>query len=175
MGKNIEKAVKLYSGDRPFDLFVEKLDMNLEKLNSIYAEISDLFIQAGIPDCEKLPDSNSEKAKFASLFKKLNDYLEAARVQGFVWEKSIYSFGEGDDKKTLRVAFNENEYLILAQRYKELFNGDGGGGGIPDEIPYPIDGNLTEINTGRIDREYMDSRFEKYLKALNLGDEKEKQ
>ncbi|WP_422479697.1 type I restriction endonuclease subunit R [Pleomorphochaeta sp. DL1XJH-081] len=175
MEKSIEKAVKLYSGDRPFDLFVEKLDKNLEKLNSIYAEISDLFIQARIPDREKLPDSNSEKAKFASLFKKLNDYLEAARVQGFVWEKSMYTFGEGDDKRAIKMAFDENEYLILAQRYKELFNGDGGGGTNPDDIPYPIDGNLTEIDTGRIDREYMDSRFEKYLKALNLGDENEKQ
>jgi type I restriction enzyme R subunit len=175
MEKNIEKAVKLYSGDRPFDLFVEKLDKNLEKLNSIHTEISDLFVQAGIPDREKLPNDNSEKAKFASLFKKLNDYLEAARVQGFVWEKSSYSFGEGDEKNTIVVAFDENEYLILAQRYKELFNGDGGGGGNPEDVPYPIDGNLTEIDTGRIDREYMDSRFEKYLKALNLGDEKETQ
>jgi type I restriction enzyme R subunit len=175
MEKNIEKAVKLYSGDRPFDLFVEKLDKNLEKLKSIYAEISDLFTQAGIPDREKLPDNNSEKAKFASLFKKLNDYLEAARVQGFVWEKSMYSFGEGNDKITIEVAFGENEFLILAQRYKELFNGDGGGGANPDDVPYPIDGNLTEIDTGRIDSEYMDSRFEKYLKALNLGDEIEKQ
>jgi type I restriction enzyme R subunit len=173
MEKNIEKAVKLYSGDRPFDLFVEKLDKNLEKLNSIYTEISDLFIQAGIPDREKLPDANSEKGKFASLFKKLNDYLEAARVQGFEWGKSSYSFGEGDEKNIIYVAFDENEYLILAQRYKELFN--GGGTEAPGaDVPYAIDGNLTEIDTGRIDREYMDSRFEKYLKALNLGDEQEK-
>jgi type I restriction enzyme R subunit len=175
MEKNIEKAVKLYSGDRPFDLFVEKLDKNLEKLNSIYAEISDLFIQAGIPDREKLPDDNSEKGKFASLFKGLNDYLEATRVQGFVWEKSDYSFGDGENKKTIIVTFDENAYLILAQRYKELFNVIDVGPEAPDDIPYPIDGNLTEIDTGRIDKEYMDSRFEKYLKALDLGDEEERQ
>jgi type I restriction enzyme R subunit len=175
MEKNIEKAVKLYSGDRPFDLFVEKLDKNLEKLNSIYTEISDLFLQAGIPDREKLPDDNSEKGKFASLFKNLNDYLEATRVQGFIWEKPEYSFGEGEAKKTILVAFDENAYLILAQRYKELFNGNGEGSETPVDVPYAIDGNLTEIDTGRIDREYMDSRFEKYLKALNLGDEVEKQ
>ncbi|MGH0052366.1 MAG: type I restriction endonuclease subunit R, partial [Sphaerochaetaceae bacterium] len=173
MEKNIEKAVKLYSGDRPFDLFVEKLDKNLEKMNSIYVEISGLFIQAGLPDREKLPESDAEKAKFASLFKKLNDYLEAARVQGFTWEESIYKFGEWDDQKTVEMAFDENEYLILAQRYKELFTepGEGGSG----DIPYAIDGNLTEIDTGKIDKDYMDSRFNKYLKALDLGDETEKQ
>ncbi|WP_320129597.1 HsdR family type I site-specific deoxyribonuclease [uncultured Sphaerochaeta sp.] len=175
MEKNIEKAVKLYSGDRPFDLFVEKLDKNLENLNLIYAEITDLFTQAGIPDREKLPADNSEKGKFASLFKDLNDYLEAARVQGFVWEKTNYSFGEGEEKKTIVISFEENEYLILAQRYKELFSDSDGKSETPDEVPFAIDGNLTEIDTGRIDREYMDSRFEKYLKALNLGDEEEKQ
>jgi type I restriction enzyme R subunit len=173
MEQNIEKAVKLYSGDRPYDLFVEKLDKNLERLNSIYSEISDLFIQAGIPDREILPDDNSEKGKFASLFKELNDYLEASRVQGFTWENSIYAFGQGDEKKTIVVAFDENTYLILAQRYKELFSGGGAGG--PQDVPYPIDGNLTEIDTGKIDSAYMDSRFEKYLKALNLGDKQEMQ
>ena len=174
MEQNIEKAVKLYSGDRPFDLFVEKLDKNLVKMNSIYVEISDLFDQAGLPDREKLPEDNAEKAKFALLFKKLNDYLEAARVQGFVWEKSNYLFEDGDEKNIIGVAFDENEYLILAQRYKELFNGNGGSEA-PGDVPYAIDGNLTEIDTGRIDSEYMDSRFEKYLKALDLGDELEKQ
>ncbi len=175
MEKNIEKAVKLYSGDRPIDLFVEKLDRNLEKMNSVYDEISELFIQAGSPDRERLPDDNSERGKFASLFKKLNDYLEAARVQGFKWEKASYEFGEGEYKKTINMAFDENEYLILVQRYKELFNGGGGDGDDPGDVPYPIDGNLTEIDTGKIDKDYMDSRFEKYLKALNLGDEEEKQ
>jgi type I restriction enzyme R subunit len=83
-------------------------------------------------------------------------------------------FEDGDEKSTIVVAFNENEYLILAQRYKELFNGNGGSEA-PGDVPYAIDGNLTEIDTGRIDSEYMDSRFEKYLKALDLGDELEKQ
>ena len=174
MEKDIEKAVKLYSGDRPFGLFVEKLDKNLEKMNSIYMEISDLFIRAGIPDREKLPESTAEKAKFASLFKELNDYMEAARVQGYVWDKFCYSFGEGDERKTIVLTFDKNEYLILAQRYKELFI-EGGGPETPGEIPYAIDGNLTEIDTDRIDREYMDSRFEKYLRALNQGDAEEKQ
>jgi len=175
MEKNIYKAVKAYSGDRPIDLFVEKLDKNLEKMNSVYDEISELFIQAGIPDHEKLPDDNSEKGKFALLFKQLNDSLEAARVQGFKWDYTTYQFGGGKTKKTVDMVFDENAYLILAQRYKEIFsNGDGKGDSLED-IPYPIDGNLTEIDTCAIDNEYMNSRFDKYLKMINQGDKEELQ
>ncbi|MDD2217975.1 MAG: hypothetical protein PHX63_06045 [Eubacteriales bacterium] len=66
------------------------------------------------------------------------------------------------------MAFDENAYLILALRYKELFT-EGGGGGIGD-IPFDIDGHLVAIDTGRIDTNYMNSRFEKYLKVLQQDD-----
>lgn len=36
---------------------------------------------------------------------------------------------------------------------KELFSNQGLGGG-DDDVPYDIDTHLTEINTGRIDRDY---------------------
>jgi len=39
MEQNIIKAVKLYSGDRPFGLFVERLDINLTKMNQIFEDI----------------------------------------------------------------------------------------------------------------------------------------
>lgn len=61
-------------------------------------------------------------------------------------------------------------YLILALRYKELFSGVGTGLG-GDDVPYEIDSYLTEINTGVIDANYMNSRFTKYLKALQDGTE----
>lgn len=38
-------------------------------------------------------------------------------------------------------------------------------------VPYEIDSYLTEINTGVIDANYMNSRFSKYLKALQDGTE----
>ncbi len=85
MEKLIEAAVKFYSGDKAFGLVVERLDKNLEKLNEIYADIKDLFEQAGIDSFQQLPDDVSERRKFANLFKDFNDYLEAAKVQGFIW------------------------------------------------------------------------------------------
>ena len=62
------------------------------------------------------------------------------------------------------MAFDENTYLILALRYKELFT--EGTGGSSGDIPFDIDGHLVAIDTGRIDTNYMNSRFEKYLKVL---------
>ena len=38
-------------------------------------------------------------------------------------------------------------------------------------MPYEIDAYLTEINTGVIDADYMNSRFKKYIKALQDGSE----
>ena len=92
--------------------------------------------------------------------------MEAARIQGFIWKQKIYT-NKKDDGKTEKVelTFNEKDYLILAQRYKELPRSKKGGGG-DDDIPYEIDGYLTEIDTGLIDANYMDSRFQKYLRNL---------
>lgn len=182
MEQNIERAVKLYSGDRPLGLFVEHLDENLNKMNALYEEIADLFITAGVEDFTKLPEDLSERGRFALLFNEFNVHLEAARVQGFQWGKLRYEFNKEEDETpkkkaaivTIDMAFDETAYLTLVLRYKELFSDEGGGGGGGGDIPYEVVGYLTEIDTGAIDTEYMNSRFEKYLKALrndNLSEE----
>ena len=172
MEQNIKKAVKLYSGDKPFELFVEKLEHNLNKMNEIFDDISELFTRSGIPNFEKLPDNTSERGKFASLFKTFNDYLEAAKIQGFTWDQLAYPFshGRGMPKTQVNMKLNETIYLILAMRYKELFGGSGMGGGGDYDVPFEIDGHLTEIDTGKIDSDYMNSRFEKFLKTLTQDD-----
>ena len=52
-------------------------------------------------------------------------------------------------------------------RYKELFSGGGSGGGDGD-VPFDISGYLTEINTDRIDTDYLNARFDKYLELIDL-------
>ena len=168
MEKNIEAAVKLYSGDRPFGLFAQRLPDNLNSMNYIFGQIKGLFEQAGVMNFEKLPKDDRERRKFAILFRELNDYLDAAKVQGFTWDKLEYSF-KGSDEDDIVLDIDETTYLILAKRYKELFQpgGDGSNGG---DIPYDIDGYLTTIDTEKIDSDYMNSRFEKYIKLLYADD-----
>jgi len=167
MEQHINKAVKLYSGDNPIGLFVEHLDYNLERMNSVFDEIVQLFKGAAIQNFGRLPDDLSERGRFAILFKVLNNFLEAAKIQGFKWNQLIYEFnhGKGKPKSVIELKFNKNTYLILALRYKELFNGVGGSGGTGD-VPFEIVGYLTEIDTGVIDANYMNTRFEKFLKSL---------
>jgi type I restriction enzyme R subunit len=171
MEQHIKRAVKLYSGDKPFALFADKLTHNLNQLNAIHAEITELFNRAGVQNFEKLPDNLPERGRFAKLFSEFNTHLEAAKVQGFKWKQADYKIKNEDGKVTAEItmAFDENTYLIQALRYKELFNGGGTGGGV-DSIPFDIDSHLTEIDTERIDADYMNSRFEKYLRTLKNDD-----
>lgn len=165
MEQNVFAAVKLYSGDKPLGLYVEKLPHNLKMMNLLYEEIVSLFVNAQLPNFEKPPAEISEKAQFAKLFSEFNTYHEAARVQGFVWEKTDYDFvdeGTGESY-SIKVEIDESLYLTLVQRYKELRSG---GNGADEDVPYDIDSYLTEIDTARIDADFMNSRFEKWLKLL---------
>lgn len=164
MERNINAAVKLYSGDKPLGLFVQHLAENLKMMNELYEDISELFSNAGIENFEKLPSDISVCRKFAKDFKEINSYLEAAKIQGFKWE--VTSYTDDNTGENIEMAFDEKTYLVLVLRYKELSG--GGGGGTGDDVPYDLVGYITEIDTGLIDADYMNSRFEKYLKLLNL-------
>lgn len=172
MEKNIRDAVKLYSGDKPLGLFVDKLPKNIENLNSTYEKIKDLYVKAGRLDFEKLPEDQTEKAKYASLFREFNHYLESAKLQGFSWNQRVYEFDSAYGKNFLAVEPDEETYFILVKRYKELSTQtDEDSEDDSYEVPYDIDGYITEIDTGKIDSDYMNSRFDKYLKVLKSGDE----
>jgi len=169
MQAHINSAVKLYSGDKPMGLFADRLESNLNRMNEVYDDIVALFEAADVDDFKKLPDTPAERAEFAVLFRNFNNALEAAKIQGFKWEQSTYLFGEEPNKSKVVLHFTKENYLTLAVRYKELTSGGGGCGGT-DDIPFDIDGYLTEIDTDVIDVDYMNSRFEKYLKTLQDGD-----
>ena len=166
MEKYIEMAVKLYSGDKPFGLFAERLPKNLTEMNRTFLDIKDIFVEAGYKDFEKNPDSIPERRKFVALFREFNSYLEAAKIQGFSWDKQTYIFKDaetGNDRQ-ITMALDKTTYLILVRRYKELLVPVNPG---EDDVPYDIQGYITTIDTEKIDSEYMDTRFEKYLKLLH--------
>ena len=134
-------------------------------MNDLFIDISELFKNAGIENFEKLPLDITVCRKFAKDFKDFNSYLEAAKIQGFKWDVSSYV--DEETGEILEMALDENTYLVLVLRYKELSNGGGTGGG-NDDIPYDLVGYITEIDTGLIDSDYMNSRFEKYIKLLHI-------
>lgn len=167
MKRNVDAAVKLYSGDKPIGLFADQLPRNLERLNDCFTEISAIFSAAGIADFAKLPDDLAARAAFAKQFNRFNAILEAAKIQGFTWDQSVYEF-DTEPKQSVAVVITKLQYLTLLQRYKEL---GAGASDASESIPFDIDSHITEIDTGKIDADYMNSRFEKYLKELQAGEQ----
>ena len=168
MQRNIERAVKLYSGDRPMGLFVDNLDKVIDKMNVCFADIADIFKWAGLEDFSKNPNDTTSCAKFVKLFNQLNEHLQAARLLGFSWEKSSYDVVQEDDSViTATLNFDQETYDKLLARYKDLFKEEpGGGGGGSDEVPFDLRSYINEIETDRIDQEYMNARFTKWLKTI---------
>lgn len=74
---------------------------------------------------------------------------------------------QNENRQGVELAFTQEQYLTLLQRYKELAGGGGAGGN--EAIAFDLDSHITEIDTGKIDSDYMNSRFKKYLKELQGG------
>lgn len=164
MAENIQKAVKLYSGDKEFGLFAHKLPHNIKVMNYLFDEIKFVFESAGINDFIKLPSDMESRKKFASLFNDFNNYLEAAKIQGMKWDQSKYTYEKDGGTSIIVRTIDESTYLVLVQRYKELFViGPGGGTETP---PYDVKPYITEVDTGLINADYMNSKFTKYLKII---------
>jgi len=191
MEKNIERAVKLYSGDKPFQLYVPKLDENISKMNFIYSQIEDLFESEGINDFTSLPNNSESKRKFVNLYNEFNKYLCAARIQGYVpnneqnnnnvsktdelfdselsyEEKNDISEGNYERILSLKSPITQDTLDALKQRYIDVSKIHENSK--EKEIPYDIDGSLIEIDDGKIDSDYINSKFTKFLKALKYDD-----
>ena len=167
-----DKAVDEYSGSQPFGIFVDKLEKNLNSMNSLYKEIEDHFVSAGINNFEKNSEDEEWRKKFAKLFSLLNDKLDSAKLQGFFWGEYHYDFNHDDGSLTsVDMMFGKNIYLTLLQRYKELFKKKE----VENEPPYAIDPYIVEIQVDTIDESYMNSRFKQYIKDLHSGDAKAKE
>ena len=156
MERNIEDALEVYV-DRPLGVFVDKLEDNLMNINRKFLHIRDIFHSHEIFNFERLPDTREDRRMFAQDFSSMTRLLEAAKLQGFVWEKSEYEFKHGDTYTRITMELDEQTYLILLQRYRELFEG-GTGGGEGHEFDYPVDTYITETGTGAIDAEYINSK-----------------
>ena len=91
--------------------------------------------------------------------------LEAAKMQGFLWEKLEYEFQHTTGWVKLKMELDEQTYKILLARYRELFQRGGGGGGDDDDV-YQLEAYITETGAGTIDAEYINSKFIKFVKNL---------
>lgn len=164
MEQNINDALEVYV-DRPLGVFVDKLEINLNNINQRFLHICDIFKSHEIENFQRLPKTSEDRNMFAKDFCQMTHLLEAAKLQGFLWEKNEYEFQHGDTYTYVTMLLDEQTYLVLLQRYRELFT-SGSGGDDSKEFDYPIDTYITETGTGTIDAEYINSKFVKFIKNL---------
>ncbi len=170
MKKRMEDAFELYSGSNPYGVFVEKLEKNLNNINATYSLIKTIFDNGGVQNFSTIdPLTIAERAKFAKEFASLARLINAAIIQGFIWEKSTYIFEHDNRDSVVKVLFDHSTYITIAQRYKELFKR------IPPydgrNNPFDIDATAIEIQTDKIDSAFVTERFKKWLVALYEGKE----
>ena len=194
MKKNVEEAVKTYSGENTQGVFVNKLPANLKKMEQTYDEIKDLFEKAGCSDFSSLPEDEATVAKFVKLYNKFNAYLDAAKVQGFQWDKTNYPIMESEigqpevkeepvsDGTTATVMASvsfgvpHDAFQAITQRYVGIVQKGKTqtGNTIP---PFEIDIHLVENHMDKIDEAYLQKFFKAYidsLKATGEGSEESK-
>lgn len=164
MQRNIDDALKLYV-DQPLSVFTDKLEANLEKINSCFKAIDQLFVAEGIEFYATLPKAEASRKKFAKEFCEMTKRLEASKMQCFRWDKREYEFEHTSGWTKVQLLLDEQTYNTLLQRYRELFQPTGGGGG-NDEDVYQLEAYITETGTGTIDAEYINSKFIKFVKNL---------
>lgn len=169
MESNVFEAVAAYSGSTAQGLFVDKIAENVAHMNSEFLIIKSVFEDENIENFSRLPESEEAIKQFVHSFNRLNIFLSRARLQLFEWEQKEYI---GEDGLVAVLLFDENTYNILLQRYQEIKRG-GGGGGTPDEA-YDIDSYISEIKTGTINADYMQSKFIKWIGARNSAEDVER-
>ena len=164
MERNIEDALEVYV-DRPLGIFVDKLEDNLMNINRKFLHIRDIFRSHEIFNFERLPDTREDRRMFAQDFSSMTRLLEAAKLQGFAWEQREYEFKHDDTYTHVTMELDEQTYLTLLQRYREMIGGDGHQGN-DHEFDFPVDTYITETGTGAIDAEYINSKFVRFIKRL---------
>jgi len=172
MEQTIYYAFQEYSGNKLFGVFVDKLFKNINKMNSIFKDIFELYKDAGIQNFERLPDKSEDIAEFAKLFNKFNAYLEPAKVQGFHWSQLEVDTVDDEGKKVkVKSDCNKETYDVLLTRYKEIPTTPVKPG---QQIPFDIKSYLTELDTGTIDADWINSKWPPFKKALQTGENVDK-
>lgn len=111
-------------------------------------------------DFSVLPAEPAQRGRFVKLFNQFNLYLEDAKLQGFIWKQTLYEINGSTYKVEATIA----DYNALLMRYKELIK-LGPGGSKPDDIPYDLKGHIVQADTEKIDADFMNSNFIKWIKA----------
>lgn len=176
MEKNINDAVESYSGGRSISLYVDKLGGNLREMNRITEDMHSVFSVDKIENFERLPKEKESRKKFAQLFASFNQSLDAALIQGFSWEIDEYitRVSPNEPEEKITVIFTKKMYDAWLLRYQELASDVEKVEGV-DDLPFDIDYELAEKSVGRIDYDYLNNNFQRFVTSQKSGNKEEQE
>ena len=191
----------MYAGKRDAALYANRLYQNLDAMNRVSEEIGSLFKTQGINDFSRLPESRVAQAKFSKLFSEFESYLNAAKIQGFMWEdyeKDPAAYTDmvhhiiPDDNKEMKTTyhllgldeeeidgndmvlyesspytFSRDYYRAWIPRNEEAKGNQSPRSIRPESCGYDIDPYLVEMDSAKIDIDYLNENFQRWLKVCN--------
>lgn len=154
MKENLKSAIELYSGNKEYEVYVDKLPKIIKIMNREYQTIKEIFEDEAIYDFSRLPKNPESILKFAISFHSIHEKMFSAKIQDFSWDNEA-------------LEFDEETYNILLSRYGEIeVEGSGAGGNF--NIPFDLAQSIHSTKLDTIDANYMDSKFKKYMLLLEI-------
>lgn len=176
MRRNIEYAIRKYSGGEQVDVIVSPVTEHVRGVNAALAEIRRIFENEGVGDMSELPERHEARAAFVGAMNELTRNLTAAAAQGFKLEAGLAAFVDPETGEVDEVTcdLDTDTLEILLKRYEEVPRRDGENER-SESIPYDIDTHVMTLAKEKIDADYMERKFHDYLLAIGRGAPSEEQ
>ena len=136
--------------------------MNKKTLAGLMA----LIITVCIAGCSAEQKSGNETAEKTEETTAVSETTEESVTEAPESETTVPETTVTTSEETTTPDITEIDFNVLVNRYKELVEHPG----TTETVPYEIDATIIEIDTAKIDNDYMNSKFRKYLKQLSIGD-----
>jgi len=169
MDQNIKDAVKNYSGDRPFDLFVPKNYDIISGINYDKEEIDKTLREEGVLNIKKEFVDLEDKLEFIKKYNKLNKNVMIGRIQGIDFGCEYKDEDIVDNKGIIKNNLTEEHYYALKKKKDIVLKS------LPkknlESILVDIDYFYQEGISEKIDYEYMNSNFEKFVALVEKNEQ----
>lgn len=176
MRRNIEYAIRKYSGGEEVDVIVKPVTAHVREANEALAEIRAVFAAEGIDDMSRLPESDEAVAKFVKEVNRLMGAVRAATAQGFALADGHavrLDEGTGEVLDETMSDVDEGTLRTLLARYGEVETKRGNPAG--EVPPFEVSASISQIAAEKIDADYIDKMFHDYIAAVGAGAPSEEQ
>jgi len=168
MEQNIKEALRLYcEGGEDSGAIVGKIEDNLIFANKLYAEIKQIFEDAGVKNFMSLPKMDADCQKFKLLFRTLAQTINGMKLQGMNWKSDSDTYVMQLDVCKKWIDNQTRLFDILYLRYKDLMPARNESQNISTgKFGYDLMASLSEVEKDKIDADYLEEHFRQIIPTL---------